>query len=333
MGLFCVNLHFKTTDDKALAAALNQRSVTRYRVVPAKGGWTSLYEEQASRQDDDRIRELAGGLSADLHVATVAFMVHDSDIACYWLFDDGRLLDEYHSDPNYFDDEADGPPNPSGGRPDILVRYCRTGVQEEKLTEILHAEALFAEDVIAKLAQALGIDRNRALADYRDGGQTPDGGDRPDGGDDDDAGGGPGDAPRRPVLTSPLAQLLGVGPPAASADPRALALVQAAAGDDTEEMARLLAAGVAVDSEAPAPFPGGELLAGLGQLLPSGAPKIAMTPLLPPSSIGDTGQSSGCLKEGQIQTASMRSSARPCMLPLVPGRSNCSSDSSTTEAT
>jgi hypothetical protein len=92
MGLFCVNLHFRTNDDKALTAALNRRNIVAHRVLPAKNGWTSLYEERASQQDDDRIRELAGNLTKDLHVAAIAFMVHDSDIACYWLFDDGKQL-------------------------------------------------------------------------------------------------------------------------------------------------------------------------------------------------------------------------------------------------
>ena len=69
MGLFCVNFHFRTTDDKALTEAVNRRGVTRYRIVPAKNGWTALYEEMASDQDDSRIRDLAGGLSEDLHVA------------------------------------------------------------------------------------------------------------------------------------------------------------------------------------------------------------------------------------------------------------------------
>ena len=68
MGLFCVNFHFRTTDDKALTEAVNRRGVTRYRIVPAKNGWTALYEEMASDQDDSRIRDLAGGLSEDLHV-------------------------------------------------------------------------------------------------------------------------------------------------------------------------------------------------------------------------------------------------------------------------
>ena len=48
MGLFCVNLHFRTTDDSALSEALVRRGISRYRIVLAKSGWTSLNEEQAS---------------------------------------------------------------------------------------------------------------------------------------------------------------------------------------------------------------------------------------------------------------------------------------------
>src|SRR5438105_15818840 len=99
MGLFCVNLHFRTTDDKALSDARGRRGVSRYPVVPAKSGWTSLYEEQASEQDDRRIRDLAGGLSADLHVPALALMAHDCDIACYRLFHHGQPLEwvkSYH---------------------------------------------------------------------------------------------------------------------------------------------------------------------------------------------------------------------------------------------
>src|SRR5262249_3200803 len=143
MGLFCVNFHFRTTDDRTLTEALSRRGITRDRVVPAKSGWTSLYEEQASEQDDRRIRDLGSGLSEDLHVAAIAFLVHDSDIACYWLFDKGQLLDEYNSDPDYFAD-SDGPPSPSGGRPDVLLRYCRPGVRQDELATILAEETVQA---------------------------------------------------------------------------------------------------------------------------------------------------------------------------------------------
>jgi hypothetical protein len=285
MGLFCVNFHFRTTDYNALSEVLNRRGVTRYRASSAKSGWTSLVEEAASEQDDRRIRDLAGGLSEDLHVPAIAFLVHDSDIACYWLFDNGQLLDEYNSDPGYFDSDTDGPPSPSGGRADILLRYCRPGVQKDELAEILAEETVrattFAEDVIDRLARALGIDGKWALADYRH--EADDHGPGGMGGpsdDDDNDDGGPSDSPVSARLMEQLAKRFGFDPGSARADPQATALVQAAARGDTSEIDRLLAEGVAINTEAPAPLPGGKLMPALAQLFPGGLPQIAMTPLL-----------------------------------------------------
>ena len=284
MGLFCANFHFRTTDDRALSEALNRRGITRYRVVPAKNGWTSLYEEQASEQDDRRIRDLASGLSEDVKVAAIAFLVHDSDIACYWLFDDGQLLDEYNSDPDYFGD-SDGPKRPAGGRPDVLLRYCRAGVRREDLAAILAEETVrattFAEHLIERLAKALGIDRHRAIADYRDAASDagPGGMDGPDDDSDDDDG-GPGGSPLGAGLMEQLAKRFGLVPGGAPADPRATALVQAAANGNTGEIDRLLADGVAIDADAPVPLPGGTSLASLAQFIPGGVPRVAMAPLL-----------------------------------------------------
>ena len=285
MGLFCANLHFRTTDDQALSAALKRRGVNRYRVAAAKGGWTSLYEEQASGQDDDRIRDLAGGLSEDLHVAAVAFMVHDSDFACYWLFDDGKLIDEYNSCPDYFDadDTDDESSSPSGGRPDVLVRYCRAGVPQDELAAILAEDSLFAENIIQRLAKALGIDSERALADFRDA-AAGEGSDEADELHNEDAGNDQGSGPNiatlRASLVGRLAKVLGSDARSADADPKVLALVQAAAADDTSEIDRLLAEGVGIDAEAPTALPGAQAMAGQAKLFPGGPPKVAMTPLL-----------------------------------------------------
>jgi ankyrin repeat protein len=280
MGLFCVNMHFRTADDKTLSAALNRRGVTRNLVLPAKDGWTSMYEEVASHQDDGRIRELAGGLSKDMHVAAIAFMVHDSDIACYWLFDDGSLIDQYNSCPDYFDDDAtdDESTGHSGGTPDVLLRYCRPGVRKEDLEAVLSEQTVFAENVIQGLANALGIDGERALSDYRDvaGDDRLDGADE----DDDDGDGGPKLLPSSKGLPAGFAQMLGALQQGDTVDPQVQTLVEAAARGDTGEIDRLVAAGVPIDSEAPIPFTGFQSLSGLGQLLPSGPPKIAMTPLI-----------------------------------------------------
>src|SRR5262245_44835179 len=136
MGLFCVNLHFRTTDEQGLSAALKNQGVANYHVLPAKNGWVTLYEERASMQDDEWLQELASGLSQELQVPAIAFLVHDSDVACYWLFDDGQLLDQFNSCPDYFDDGALGRGQSQlGGQPDVLLRYCRSGVTEDDLAD------------------------------------------------------------------------------------------------------------------------------------------------------------------------------------------------------
>jgi len=288
MGLFCVNFHFRTTDDKALSEALARRGITRYRIVPAKNDWTSLYEEQASEQDDTRIRELASRLSRDLHVAAMAFMVHDSDIAYYWLYDNGELMDEYSSDADYFAD-FDGPHRPSGGRPEILLHYCRDGVRPLELARILSEKNVrattFAEHLIEQLAGALGIDSTLAIADYRDDHSEhgPRGTDRPY----DDGDGGPGDSPLGPGLFERLAKKFGLATGDTPADPQAKALADAAVTGNTAEIERLLSAGIGIDADAPAPLPA-QMTAGLTEMLTAGAaagimprlPQIIMTPLL-----------------------------------------------------
>jgi hypothetical protein len=77
-----------------------------------------------------------------------------------------------------------------------------------------------------------------------------------------------------------LAKRYGFVTGGAPADPRVSTLVQAAASGNTVEIDRLLAEGVAIDAEAPAPLPGGNLMAGLAQFFPGGLPQVAMTPLL-----------------------------------------------------
>jgi hypothetical protein len=286
MGLFCVNFHFRNTDASALSAAMKRRGIAKHRVLPEKNGWTSLYDARASEQDEDRIRQLAGDLSNELSVPAIAFLVHDSDIACYWLFDRGRELDHFNSCPDYFSQDDDGPgAPPSGGQPRLLLPYGRGGLQEDQIAAILQSESLFAEDLIQKLAGVLGIERQRALADYKNVTEGPGpsaGGSDDDDGDDDDDDGSPGGAgldlaALRQQAASRFAQMFADRSPNVSNDPEVAALVQAAAADDIETIDRLLQKGVAIDAEGPTPFPDSSKL---GKAFPGTLPQLAMTPLL-----------------------------------------------------
>ncbi len=215
-------------------------------------------------------------------------MVHDSDIACYWLFENGRILDEYNSCPDYFADSDDEPAGPAGGDPDLLLPLCKPGTSAEQLTEILTSKEVFAERTIELLADALGIDRGRALADYNSiqRGEDPDE-DGFDGDDEDDGGSGPGlrlvGQVSRPAEVAKWAEqyskLLGLASANAPADPQAVALVEAAAANDTAAIDRLLAAGAAIDAEAPVSPPTDQMETA-GQLLAGQTQKMSMTPLL-----------------------------------------------------
>src|SRR5262249_29771447 len=96
--------------------------------------------------------------------------------------------------------------------------------------------------------------------------------------DDDDDDGGLSASPVQAGLVERLAKRFELS--GASPDPQLTALVQAAARGDADEIDRPLADGVAVNGEAPAPLPGGQLIPGLAQVFPGGVPQIAMTPLL-----------------------------------------------------
>ena len=187
-------------------------------------------------------------------------------MACYWLFDGGKLIDQYNSCPEYFNWDATGdePSGPSGGRPEVLVRYCRAGVREADLAAILTQDATFAESVIERVAKAMGIDSGRALGDYGhaddddgpngfDGfsGDSDDDDGDDDGGDDDGGGGGLNLSSLRKRVAGRMAQMFGVDPRGASADPQAVALVHAAVSDDVDAIARLVSGGAPVDVEAP----------------------------------------------------------------------------------
>jgi hypothetical protein len=281
MGLFCANFHFRTDDHVALEAAAAKRKLKCCRVLPAKNGWVSLFDERASEQDDDRIRDLAKNVSKDLKSPAIAFLVHDSDIACYWLYDGGKLLDEFNSCPDYFDDDGDGSTPASGGKTDVLVRFCRAGVTEEQLSEILHADETFAESIVEKLADALGIDPGRALADYRDGGDDGSDDDEDDEDEDGPRGGGGTNVERvREMMAGRMAQMFGVNPNAPPADPQVQALVDASVSGDVAEIGRLLDAGVKIDEQAPAPLANHGGVRSVALMAPHQLPKVPLTPLI-----------------------------------------------------
>jgi hypothetical protein len=259
-------------------------------VGPARG-WISIYEQRASTQDEDWIAHLAGELSSRLATVCVAFLVHDSDIARYWLSDQGRMLDEYNSIPDYFDSVSASERRRVRGRADVFLRYCREGVTRQDIETVLRADVTFAEDTITQLADFLGIDPGWALGDFGHpecGGGT--GGLRAFSGDEDfdgegDEGMPPPSGPGS-VMQRMQQQFAGLFGPAQdeAISPQSTALVEAAAAGDVAEIERLVGTGTDVNARGMLPLeaPG---LSSLGGNL-AGMPRVLLSPLMAAASRG-----------------------------------------------
>jgi hypothetical protein len=178
MGRFLVNVHVQVDDLEALTEEMRRLAEGDCWVTSATNGWSSVYEEHASSQDDTWIRELTGRLADQLQTAAIAFLVHDSDVFCYWLYDKGKLVDQFNSCPDYFG-EGDGDSGEDGGesafetpdvtgQPEVVARYCRPPRPPKEVERVLAASETFAESQLAQLAALLGIDDTRAMTDCVD---------------------------------------------------------------------------------------------------------------------------------------------------------------------
>ena len=140
-------------------------------------GWVSFWDEQASQQSEERIRHIAEKVSRTLKAPLIAFLIHDSDFLCYWMYETGELLDVFNSFPSYWDD-AEIEEEPLRANVAEFARICRPGTKPELLHELLmqhtrEARATgelcafpIAEDRLTELATLLGLREDILLSDF-----------------------------------------------------------------------------------------------------------------------------------------------------------------------
>ena len=166
MGAFFTNLHVCKTSQQAVCDAVQKMDLGRAYVSPQGGNWVTIYSEVTEDQNDQTLRDIAGGLSRTLKTDVIAFLVHDSDIAMYWLFRTGELIEEFNSAPDYFEEKEFGESEDGrGGDPDALLPLCVPGTTRAQLEQVLHPSdgyPLMAEEIVAELSTLLGIDDTRS---------------------------------------------------------------------------------------------------------------------------------------------------------------------------
>jgi hypothetical protein len=97
--------------------------------------------------------------------AVFGFVVHDGDVFLYYLFEGGRLVDEYDSDPGYFRGRLRPP---KGGDPRIVLKLCVPGTSEEQVRRLLRERRVAPEQAPAPAVPTENLERARvAMEQYR----------------------------------------------------------------------------------------------------------------------------------------------------------------------
>jgi hypothetical protein len=134
MGSFGANLHVRGVAPGGLASALSALEATpAYVTAVASHGWTSVYPSKAD-QDEHALHKLAARLSHDLGAPVLTFMLHDSDVFSYELFERGHLVDSYRSNPGYFEGRNDPP---ALHHPEALLPFGVEGTSLDGLLRLL----------------------------------------------------------------------------------------------------------------------------------------------------------------------------------------------------
>jgi hypothetical protein len=180
MGASYGSFHVRTQDGglvKDTVTALAATGQTKFLVAAPRGAWTSVYPSSHG-QDPELARMFAEATGLDvLHL-----LVHDDDVFVYHLYRNHTLVDEYCSDPDYFEEASpaehartaghpeaftewlDGP-DAVAGLGDILRRGDRRGIRET-VTAVLRTGRFGAAAAMVKMAALLGIANVETCYEY-----------------------------------------------------------------------------------------------------------------------------------------------------------------------
>jgi hypothetical protein len=162
------NIIVRSGDQAAVAAAVRQlpRRLAAL-VAPPVNKWIAVFDEASDQPDEDRLSGYTVMLSAKLNTVAAGFMVYESDVLLYTLAENGRLLDQYSSWPDYFDESLpDSEMEALSGDPRCLARLAH--VSPSQINHILEGEHDFAEEKLADLVRLLGLPTSISHWGYND---------------------------------------------------------------------------------------------------------------------------------------------------------------------
>ena len=104
--------------------------------------------------------------------------VYDDDIFGYRFYRDAKLIDEYNSDPDYFEEQPAEEEARLRGRPEVFAEFIPTERDRQGLQELLSPEyaenVIIASETLERFARLLGLTNAVAAYEYLQDGETED---------------------------------------------------------------------------------------------------------------------------------------------------------------
>jgi hypothetical protein len=170
MGNFYTNLTIRSEAQREIANVLERFNRHAYICPPANGN-VVVVDEACDSQDFAEIELLGTKLSAELGRPVFAVVNHDDDVIYYWLSENGSLIDQYDSTPDYFNfvpadvdiiaaAENYKPAAPKGGNARQLCEAFNQATAFPDVDRILRkisSDYVFAMERHQELLKALGM--------------------------------------------------------------------------------------------------------------------------------------------------------------------------------
>jgi ribosomal protein S18 acetylase RimI-like enzyme len=157
--------HVQTDDETSVERAVRQflprlgRS-THTEVTPPRNGWITVYDDRCDR-DRTAHRRFGGELSDRLGAPAVALRLEDAAVVRFYLFERGRMVDEYLSVPTYFGEVSKADELSLAANPTLLARL--TGADPALVRAVARTASTTAElppapELFTEIAALMGLE-------------------------------------------------------------------------------------------------------------------------------------------------------------------------------
>ena len=169
MGGHYGSIHVRTEDREAIRKTLEQivhERDLKCLLGPALDGWISIYP-------NDSASDVAAALARAVRQPVLLTTVYDDDLFAYAYYEAGKLLDEYSSDPDCFEEVSAQERERLRGKPEVFRPLLNSDRKLSELSELLRDDGsesahrfVFESERLERFASLFGIRNAVTSYDY-----------------------------------------------------------------------------------------------------------------------------------------------------------------------